>query len=317
MAGKVKKITSMVRRPAMHTVAVFTGFLLVSVLLWCFVSFNRDVTLKQVPVVVSVTNCPPGYRFVDHVPDTVLCNVSGAGMKLLVAFTGEVPRLTIDFDKFANKVDHVLSVPSVKSLLSAQLSTSGITVTDVGVTSIHARYADSSKRVMVAVMVDENKFDITDEILLQPDSVTIFGSQAQLDTINDIEAPVILEEGVRAYDIRLLPPGSALLADPPSVHVEVNFIKKVTTTETVVLSVVNVPPDLDVTLVPGKVQATYTTTLDRRSDRLDTIAFDYTNIKQRAGRRLPLDTALMMMSHHVENMAFNTDSVEVVVERKP
>lgn len=316
MAGKVKKIASIVRRPAMHTVMVFAGFLLVAVLLWCFVSFNRVVTLKSMPVVVDVVNCPPGYRFIDPVPDTLFCNVSGAGMKLLVGFSGEVPRLTIDFEKFDNKSERVLSVPSLKSLLSVQLLQSGITVTDVNMTSIHARYADASKAVMVAVKVDENGYDITDEILLKPDSVFIYGNRSQLDTISEIVAPVVLEEGVRAYDIRLLPPGSSILADPAVVHVEVNFIKKVSTTETVVLGVTNVPSGIDVTFVPGKIQATYTTTLERRGDRLDTITFDYNHVKALAGKSMPLDTNLMVMSHHVENLAFSTDSVEVVIERK-
>lgn len=306
-----------VHRPAMHTIFVFTGFLFVSVLLWCFVSFNRVVTLNDVAVVVKVTNCPEGYRFIDPVPDTVRCSVSGEGVKLLVRFMGDAPQLQIDFNKFDNKTEHTMVVPQLKTLIAAMLSGDGIMVTDVHTTGITARYANSSKRVMVALDVDESGFDITDEILLKPDSVTLYGIEANLENITTLVAPLRLEEGVRAYDIAPLIPGSAMVTEPATVHVEVNFIKKVTTTETVVLSVSNVPADLSVTLVPGKVQATYTTTLDHRADRLDTIAIDYAQLRGHVGGMMPLDTAVMQFTRLVENLSFDIDSVEVVVERKP
>ncbi len=320
--GSFGKWTRQVKRVARVSLSksamLYIGFVFIAALLWSFVTLNRELPLENIALNIKIVNMPDGYRFIDSVPSKVMCGFKGQGWSLLTRIgRGSQAELVIDFRRFEVAGENVMRVPSLITLLGEQFSRDGIVVTKLDYPAIEARYGNASKRVIVMLDVHNSTGKTySDEILLKPDSVTVWGSALILDNIETLVAPLTLEEDRSAYDVPVSNGGNALLIEPSTVHVEVNYVKTLIMRETVVLHILNVPQGLKVTTVPTKFDISYNTSAVRRSEKIDTIAIDYEQMLRRAhDGKFALDTTVLELPYQVQGLALSTDSVEYIIER--
>ena len=165
---------------------------------------------------------PPSYTFGQDPPSRLIADVRASGWSLLsLAVSGERDSLTIIASELAGKTT------SSKSLLSEKLSQLAgdeivILGTDPEQISFHL-VAKESKKVPVEINGSislQGQYQWKEALKIQPDSVMIYGSADQLNTIKSWPTKEFIRENIQQDFSEVI----ALAGSTPSIDVDTNAI---------------------------------------------------------------------------------------------
>ena len=144
--------TNDIKSSKSRSILLYLGFVLISAILWCFLTFNNIFTIDlQMPV--RVIGTPDNVRFISNVPDTISVSVNDKGSAFVKYMFKPTPVLELRFTDYAS-ADGVFKVDAaqLKKLILRKLLR-GSTVSSVLPDNINAKYTDGPG-IKVPVVVD-------------------------------------------------------------------------------------------------------------------------------------------------------------------
>lgn len=308
-------------RPSSNSVILYLFFVVISSILWCFLTFNRTVTVDmEVPVVVS--GKPSNVRFLSQVPDTITVNVTNRGTYFLKYVFLSSPKLELKFSDYCdgNGVFRVDAV-NLKKALSRILARNSIN--SVLPDNITARYTDQPGK-LVPIILDMDieparMYALTGVIERSQDSVLVYGDNKTLKGITEVYSYHVSETGLTDTLRRkvTIAPLKGVVVEPRTIDVMIPVEKLVTKTQKVQVSVRNAPHDVKVVVFPSKVDATFRvpTSYFKNNTQEITAVVDYNSINLKTqGNKVQLLIGEVPGAY--EDVHLSLDSVEYIIERQ-
>lgn len=302
------------------SILLYLAFVVISALLWCFLTFNNPITV-DVPMPVRMLNKPDDVRFITPVPDSITVSVTAKGTTFIKYIFKATPTIDLKFNAYASP-DGVFKVDQaqLKKLINAQLGRS-VVLTTVLPESINAKYTDQPGK-LVPVVVD---IDVKPELLhtqngpiiKSQDSVMVYGDAATLAAISEvytyrINAKDLTDTLRRRVSIA---PLKGAVVEPRSIDVTVPVEKLVSQRQKVQIAVRNVPQGVNVIVFPSSVEVSYRAPVSsqRKIHAEVTAVVDYNNIVDGQSRKVALQVGEAPAVY--QDIRLSTDSVEYIVEK--
>lgn len=299
---------------------LYLGFVLISAILWCFLTFNNIFTIDlQMPV--RVIGTPDNVRFISNVPDTISVSVNDKGSAFVKYMFKPIPVLELRFTDYAS-ADGVFKVDAaqLKKLILRQLLR-GTTVSSVLPDNINAKYTDGPG-IKVPVVVD---IEVEPELLYMQngpitksvDSVMVYGDPKTLAEISEvytyhIKADKLTDTLYRKVSIA---PLRGAVVEPRSIEVVVPIEKMVSQRQKVQIAVRNTPPGVKVIVFPSSVEVSYRAPLSTQKRQAEvTVVVDYNAID--ASNTNKVAVQMGEAPAVFTDFKLSVDSVEYIIEKQ-
>ena len=299
---------------------LYLGFVLISAILWCFLTFNNIFTIDlQMPV--RVIGTPDNVRFISNVPDTISVSVNDKGSAFVKYMFKPTPVLELRFTDYAS-ADGVFKVDAaqLKKLILRQLLR-GTTVSSVLPDNINAKYTDGPG-IKVPVVVD---IEVEPELLYMQngpitksvDSVMVYGDPKTLAEISEvytyhIKADKLTDTLYRKVSIA---PLRGAVVEPRSIEVVVPIEKMVSQRQKVQIAVRNTPPGVKVIVFPSSVEVSYRAPLSTQKHQAEvTVVVDYNAID--ASNTNKVAVQMGEAPAVFTDFKLSVDSVEYIIEKQ-
>lgn len=299
---------------------LYLGFVLISAILWCFLTFNNIFTIDlQMPV--RVIGTPDNVRFISNVPDTISVSVNDKGSAFVKYMFKPTPVLELRFTDYAS-ADGVFKVDAaqLKKLILRQLLR-GTTVSSVLPDNINAKYTDGPG-IKVPVVVD---IEVEPELLYMQngpitksvDSVMVYGDPKTLAEISEvytyhIKADKLTDTLYRKVSIA---PLRGAVVEPRSIEVVVPIEKMVSQRQKVQIAVRNTPPGVKVIVFPSSVEVSYRAPLSTQKRQAEvTVVVDYNAID--ASNTNKVAVQMGEAPAVFTDFKLSVDSVEYIIEKQ-
>lgn len=308
------------KRPRTGSVALYMFFVLISSILWCFLTFNTSMSVDM-EIPVTVTSRPDNVRFLSQVPDTITVNVSNRGSYFFKYLFMSTPKLELRFGDYSDgngvfKVD----AQQMKKALSRILSRT--TINSVLPDNITARYTDQPGKLVPIVLDLEVEparlYTLTGMIERSQDSVLVYGDSKTLKDITEVYSYHVKEVGLTDTLRRkvTIAPVKGVVVEPRTIDVVIPIEKMVTKTQKVQISVRNAPQDVKVVVFPSKVDATFRVPMSyyKNNSQEITAVVDYNSINLKTpGNKVQLLVGEVPGAY--EDVHLSLDSVEYIIEK--
>ena len=299
---------------------LYLGFVLISAILWCFLTFNNIFTIDlQMPV--RVIGTPDNVRFISNVPDTISVSVNDKGSAFVKYMFKPTPVLELRFTDYAS-ADGVFKVDAaqLKKLILRQLLR-GTTVSSVLPDNINAKYTDGPG-IKVPVVVD---IEVEPELLYMQngpitksvDSVMVYGDPKTLAEISEvytyhIKADKLTDTLYRKVSIA---PLRGAVVEPRSIEVVVPIEKMVSQRQKVQIAVRNTPPGVKVIVFPSSVEVSYRAPLSTQKRQAEvTVVVDYNAIDASTTNKVAVQMGEAPAVF--TDFKLSVDSVEYIIEKQ-
>ena len=299
---------------------LYLGFVLISAILWCFLTFNNIFTIDmQLPV--RVVGKPDNVRFLTNVPDTITVSVNDKGSAFVKYMFKSTPVIELRFTDYAS-ADGVFKVDAthLKKLILRQLSR-GTTVASVLPDNITAKYTDGpGKKVPVVVDIEvdpELLYMQNGPITKSVDSVMVYGDQKTLAEITEvytyhIKADKLTDTLYRKVSIA---PLRGAVVEPRSIEVVVPIEKMVIQRQKVQMAVRKTPPGVKVIVFPSSVEVSYRAPMSMLKRQAEvTVVVDYNAID--ASNTNKVAVQMGEAPAVFTDFKLSVDSVEYIIEKQ-
>ena len=327
MLSVIRKIRGLRYPEVNRELSLFLVFLLVSIVFWFF-QVCREETKYEINYALNITNIPKNVIITSDVPDSIKVSVSDYGFKILEYFIASKDqyRVDVDFAKMTNSSSWKVSGGGVFTVDNSNLRRivgktlkSSSKMLAVTPSSLDVYYSTGeSKRVPVVFngTVKAAQQHIIRGMRLHPDSVDIYATYSQLDTLHvvytdystfkDLEDSLHTQVKMQQMTGVKIVPGSVTL----DVAVDLYTEKKMS----VPIFAENMPENLVLRTFPVRCEVIFQVSASdfydvKEEDFL--IVVDYNAVKG-GGERYPV--RLVSYPANVSNVRINPKAVECIVE---
>jgi len=176
-------------------IAVFSFFLVISLVLWYLNKLNNDY-VTEVEYPVTFVNPPRNKIMVGTPPKSITLKVSGFGYSLIrFNLATSLSPIVIDINSFAlmemggSKEKTYILTSRARGAVSSQLS-SDIQLVSIFPDSLFFEFSDLIRKkvkVIPNIKVDfQRQHMLSGKIICNPDSIVITGPKAVIDTVNEV-----------------------------------------------------------------------------------------------------------------------------------
>lgn len=312
------------QRSRSKAIVLYLCFVVISTILWCFVTFNNTITIEM-EIPVKVTSCPSDVHFITPVPDTLTVTVSGRGTAFIKYFLMSSPSLKLPFSEYCdgNGMFRV-EPPQLKKAIGKILANS-ITINNVLPGDLTARYTDlPGKLVPIILDMDVEAapfYALTGVVARSQDSVLVYSDSKTLREITEVYTYHFREVGLTDTMTRrvTLAPIKGALIEPRSIEVTIPVEKMINKSLKVPISVRNAPDDVHVVVFPSTVTATFRVPVSYFNNwngekNVITAVIDYNSINLNTpGNKVEL--LVGEAPGAFEDVKLALDSVEYIIEK--
>ena len=241
---------------------LYLSFVVISAVLWCFLTFNNPITI-EVPVPVSIVGKPDNVRMLANVPDTIVVTVTDRGSEFIKNLFKSSPTIELRFTDFAHDDGSFrVEAPRLKRMIAEKLS-KGMLINSIQPDNLNVKYTEGpGKKVPVVVDIEiKSKIDYkqTGPMTQSVDTVEVFSDPETLANITEVYT-----YHIKALDLTdtlrrkvSIAPLRGAVVEPRSLEVVVPIEKMVPQRQKVQISVRNVPVGVQVIVFPSSVDVTY------------------------------------------------------------
>lgn len=302
-----------------RSILLYLVFVVISALLWCFSTFNNDITIDM-PIPVKVVSIPDNVRFVTNVPDTITVSVNDKGTAFVKYLFRSIPELKLNYADYAT-ADGVFRVDAtqLKKLIARQLSR-GTAIRAIAPESIQAKFADGpGKKVPVVADVEvepELLYTQNGPITKSVDSVTVYGDQTTLAGITEvytyhIKATKLTDTLYRKVSIA---PLRGAVVEPRSIELVVPIEKMISQRQKVQIAVRNTPPGVKVIVFPSSLEVSYRAPISAQKRKAElTVVVDYNAIDTKNSNKVAVQVGEAPAVF--QDIKLSADSVEYIIEK--
>ena len=327
LLGVIKKIRGLRYPEVNRELSLFLVFLIVSIVFWFF-QVCREETRYEINYALNITNIPKNVIITSDVPDSIKVTVSDYGFKILDYFfaSKDQYRVDVDFSKMTNSSTWKVSGGGVFTVDNSNMRRivgktlkSSSKMLSINPSSLDVYYSTGeSKRVPVKFngSVKAAQQHLIRGMRLTPDSVDIYATYSQLDTLHVVYTEYStfknLEDSLHTHvktqqmiGVKVVP-GSVML----DVAVDLYTEKKIT----VPILAENMPENLVLRSFPVRCEVTFQVSASDFDDVKEEdflIVVDYNAVKE-GGERYPI--RLVSYPDNVSNVRVTPKTVECIVE---
>lgn len=312
--------TTDIKSSKSRSILLYLAFVVISAILWCFLTFNNSFTIDiQMPV--RVVGTPDNVRFLTNVPDTITVSVNDKGSAFVKYMFRPTPVLELRFTDYAG-ADGVFKVDAahLKKLISRQISR-GTMISAVLPDNINVKYTDGpGKKVPVVVDIEvepELLYMQNGPIIKSVDSVMVYGDQTTLAAISEVYTYHIKTDKLTdtLYRKVSIAPLRGAVVEPRSIEVVVPIEKMVSQRQKVQIAVRNTPPGIKVIVFPSSVEVSYRAPLSTQKRQAEvTVVVDYNAIDASNTNKVALQIGEAPAVY--TDFKLSVDSVEYIIENQ-
>ncbi|MDN3723878.1 CdaR family protein [Aequorivita sp. SDUM287046] len=242
----------------------FLLFLLLATSFWILTKFSREFT-SSMTAKIKYENIPETAALADNNAKEITFDLTANGFEILF-YKFKQPTITVPVTKYyANdKGLFTISRSELLRMVSANFNRN-LAIKNLSIEELTVHLDPIVlKRVRVAAKTDikfKNGFKAVDSIRLIPDSITISGPSGSLKNINAIETELISINNVEkniAETVKVVSPGNEIVSIKPNkVEFQLVVAEFSQGQFTLPVEVINLPPDMNVKMVPNAVSVTF------------------------------------------------------------
>ena len=320
--GIVGKVLSHTRIESTRSrqMLLFLGFVVISAMLWCFVTFNSSIVV-DVAIPVRVTSVPEQVRFLTPFPDTINITVSDRGTTFLKYLFRTQPSLDVKFDDYVTADGHFkVDLSTLKRLLARKLARS-TSITAIQPEGINVKYTDEPGKLVPVVLDIEVQPDLlyaqTGPIHKSHDSVMVYSDATTLKSISEVYSYHVSARGLTDTLRRKvgIAPLKGAVVEPQYIDIAIPIEKLVTMTQKVQVAVRNAPEGIKVIVFPSSVDASFMAPQNfhkTHTNAVITAVVDYNAIVAGANK---VPVRVGEVPAVFKNVQLSLDSVEYIIEK--
>ncbi|WP_339653678.1 CdaR family protein [uncultured Maribacter sp.] len=305
-------------------VKVFLVFLLCASLAWLINKLSQTYT-SNTTFNITYVNIPSEFLLANTPKKELQVRLKAVGFQFL-GYQLKPKEIQLDVSKVMHKDDsYYLTSDQIRIQLEAQLNNYS-TLTDFDSDVIHFDFTSlKTKKVPVRAMMELTfaaNHILEGQILLQPDSILISGPKSQIDTIDIIETELIKIDDLDnsfSKDVALKLPkqlnGTTFSND--FVNVSGNVVKFSELVIEVPVTVINLPPNVEMRTFPEIIEVRCQGTLERLKElevKDFEVVADYSKISSATGNRLSI--RLKKYPKTLNNVMIDTNEIEFILRRE-
>lgn len=242
----------------------FLFFLLLATIFWVLTKFSREFTATM-QAKINYTNIPETAALAEKNIDNITFDLTANGFEILF-YKFKKPTIDVQVGKYYTKEKggFIISKSDLIRMVASNFNRN-LAVKNLSVEQLNVRLDPIVlKKVKVIAMTDisfKNGFKAVDSIKVSPDSITISGPSGSLKNINTISTDLISLKDVEkniSETIKISKPNNAIVSIKPSkVDVKLVVAEFSQGQFTLPVEVINLPPDLEIKLVPQTVTVSF------------------------------------------------------------
>ncbi|MDP4238763.1 MAG: CdaR family protein [Bacteroidota bacterium] len=267
-----------------------------------------------VPLNVAITNSPPA---------EISLNIKDQGLRLFDYSNNHLTPLTIDLSRVFYQKGEILITPDLLSGRISRYLKPTTTVLDIHPDSILIQYEKLSVKTLPIKLFSKielaHQYKLSNNILLDPNMVTVFGPKRMLDTLKYVRTEYLDLKNLNdtsSYFCKLKPIRSARFSSKQTrvtVFVEPFTERKVQ----IPVTAINCPWHLAVRTFPAFVNVTYIVGLSQFNTLAPTdiqVYLDYNDLKLSKQSKQKLK--IKNNTSHISNIRISPSEVEFILEEK-
>ena len=302
-----------------RSILLYLSFVLISAVLWCFLTFNNLITIDM-PIPVQIVGKPGNVRLLTTIPDTITVTVVDKGSSFVKYLFKSMPTLELKFSDYADgegvfKVD----AAQLKKLAQRQLGRSS-SISTILPENITIKYTDGpGKKVPVVVDIDAKPqllYMQNGPVAKSVDTVRVYGDTKTLAAITEvytyhIKAHELTDTFRRKVSIA---PLRGAVVEPRSIDVMVPIEKMVVHRQKVQIVVRNAPPGVKVIVFPSSTDVSFRAPMSalKRKEEV-TAVVDYNAIVESKASKVQVSIGEVPASY--QDLKLSVDSVEYIVQK--
>lgn len=298
---------------------IFVVCLTLALILWLLNALS-DTYTSRIKVNINYHNLPQDRVLVQPLQDRLFLTVRAVGFQFLWEGMNILRKdISINFNDYGSR-DKIPSAELVSDI-SSQVS-SEYNILDIYPDTLYFRFDRKfSKKVpvkLVSTITYEKQFFPFDSINLIPDSVTIFGPKAVIDTVNawfteQIELKELNKSISRQVKLRT-PKQSHLNLSTASVEMNIPVEQFTESKLSVEVSKLNEPKELEVVLLPNHVTLTFLVPLskfDKTTEDMFEAVADFANFDLLANQKIQVK--VIQSPLYVRNITASPEYVSYII----
>ena len=314
-----RRIINTCRSPRGKEIFTYLCFVALAFCFWFILSIseNRERTIK---IPLEITNVPDEAVLLNDVPPYIEARINDRGATILGYNLNSVPPVKINFSQHDNKKDAVIiSSNSVIDYLRGQLRPT-TTILSYTPDSIRIDYTlDAGKRCPVepnGTFTPSPHHAIGSNIIVSPDSVTIYGKEGILSKINKIATEPFSAENLDENTLLTVKlqhiAGTRII--PDSVTITIPVEEYTSKTFSVPIVVTNLPHGYSAMTFPSHISLSCIIPTSQYAATTATdfsVVTDYRELVQRSGSQAPIE--VINAPDYARSITLAQDSVEYII----
>lgn len=259
---KIKQI-QFNRSPKSKSVLLYLFFVLISAVLWCFVTLNKTIQ-QDIAYRLEITNVPDGVTLIDDLPESVNVAVRDKGSAFVKYLFGSEPTIKLRFSDFSDlnagffKMNSFQLRNAVKKLLNREA-----VIVSILPDAVHLKFTSlPGKKVPIRFDMDiepDIKYVVNGIPVMEMDSVMVYSDRETLAEINEVFTYHVKESGLTdtlRREVTIAPIVGAKV-EPRTVRIMVPIEQLIAKRKQVPITVRNLPEKMKLLLSPSIVEAKY------------------------------------------------------------
>lgn len=272
--------------PNAKSVLLYTFFVVISTIFWCFITFNQDIQ-QDISLKVELVGCPDNITFIDDMPSSLNVTLRDRGSAFVKSIISSSPTIVLKFSDYNDATTETFKVNATKMRAAVKAAVSRTaSIVSINPDVINIKYTTSAgRRVAVKFDVDISAapgyVQFGKIIAEEGDSVTIYADNKLLSAIHDVytyhvDAESLTDTLRRAVNIA---PISGVKVVPNTLHLVIPVEQLVVCNDTIDIVPSNVPTGISVIPYPSSVIASYHSPKSQKDIKSGIVAvIDYSEI---------------------------------------
>lgn len=242
----------------------FTFFLLLATIFWVLTKFSREFTSTMIAK-INYENIPETASLSENNINEITFDLTANGFEILF-YKFKKPTITVPVGKYYSKENDGFKISRIELLRMVASNFNrnlGIKNLSVDELNVHLDPIILKKVRVIAktAIAFKNGFKPVDSIKIIPDSITISGPSGSLKNIKTIETELVTIKDVEkdiSQTTKIVSPSKEIVSIKPNkVEVTLKVAEFSQGQYTIPVEVINLPPGVDIKLVPQTVNITF------------------------------------------------------------